>query len=499
MLEFGIVLFYTIAIGFIFLFSLGQATLVYYYLKNKRKSAKNLPDKAVSADYEWPNVTVQLPVYNELYVVNRLIDAVCALDYPKDKLQIQLLDDSNDETVQMVSDKVNEYAKLGLNIKQIRRSDRIGYKAGALNNGMDEADGLIAIFDADFIPEPDFLKGTIPHFDNPKIGMVQTRWDHINLDYSLLTKVQGFGLDAHFSVEQQGRTTAGVFINFNGTAGVWRKKCIIDAGGWHYDTITEDLDLSYRAQLKGWEFKFLKDFGTPAELPAQMNAVKSQQFRWTKGAVETAKKMLFVVWKADIGLKLKVFSTLHLLNSYVFLCIFATGVLSVPLLMIKNHNPIYELYFQYSSVFLISFLIMIMFYLVSLSSRKGSFKASFKEFSYLFPLFMSVSMGMSFHNTVAVIQGIRGKKTPFIRTPKMNVMKIGDTFKSNKYLSGSINATTIIELGLAFYYLFGIYLGIKYHDYGLMPFHFMLFLGFGIISYFSFRHSNIFSSKSNAA
>jgi cellulose synthase/poly-beta-1,6-N-acetylglucosamine synthase-like glycosyltransferase len=487
--AFIIVLIYTLSIGAIMVFSIGQAVLVYQYLKGKK--AKIGESQNPRKGY-FPLVTLQLPVYNELYVVERLIDACCRLDYPIDKLEIQVLDDSTDETKEIIAKKVKEYQAKGVDISQVLRPNRVGYKAGALEYGLKQCKGeFIAIFDADFVPEPDFLMNTISQFSEDNIGMVQTRWEHLNLDYSLLTKVQGFGLDAHFTVEQAGRNFAGLYMNFNGTAGVWRKSCISDAGGWQHDTLTEDLDLSYRAQLKGWNFKYLEQFATPAELPAEMSAVKSQQFRWTKGAVETAKKVLRNVWKADIALKLKVFSTFHLLNSYVFIFIFLTGVLSVPLLVIKNQYPVYQTYFLFSSFFLLSFVVMIAFYMVSLSQRIQSKSGTFKRFLFLFPLFMSVSMGMAFHNSKAVIEGLRGKKSPFIRTPKFNVVAMSDKFSQNKYLSRKIEWGTVVETLLAFYYLGGIAIAVYFVDYGLLPFHLMLFLGFGIISYFSISHARL--------
>lgn len=487
--AFIIVLIYTLSIGAIMVFSIGQAVLVIKYLKKKKSPIGE--SQTIPSD-KLPLVTLQLPVYNELYVVERLIEACCKLDYPVDKLEIQVLDDSTDETKEIIARKVAEFQSKGVDITQVLRPDRVGYKAGALEFGLKQCKGeFVAIFDADFIPEPDFLMNTIPQFSEDNIGMVQTRWEHLNLDYSLLTKVQGFGLDGHFTVEQAGRNSAGLYMNFNGTAGVWRKSCIDDAGGWQHDTLTEDLDLSYRAQLKGWKFKYLEQFSTPAELPAEMSAVKSQQFRWTKGAIETSKKVLWNVWKADIGLKLKIFSSFHLLNSYVFIFIFLTGVLSVPLLVIKNQFPIYQTYFLYSSFFLLSFVVMIAFYMVSLSQRVKSNAGTFKQFIYLFPLFMSVSMGMSFHNSKAVIEGMRGKKSPFIRTPKFNVVALSDKFSQNKYLSRKVEWGTVVETLLAIYYLGGIAIGIYFVDYGLLPFHFMLCMGFGIISYFSISHARL--------
>ena len=292
-LELFVLTLYTGALSFIFLYSLSQLNLVYIYRKAKKN--KKIPSSAIiSEDYEYPQVTIQLPVYNELYVVERLIDATAKFEWPADKLEIQVLDDSNDVTVEVIERKVKQWQEKGVDVQQIRRADRKGFKAGALQYGLSIAKGeFIAIFDADFVPQPDFLKNSVPHFEqDEKIGVVQTRWGHINEKYSMLTKLQAFGLNTHFFVEQNGRSQGGHFLNFNGTAGIWRKQCIEDAGGWKADTLTEDLDLSYRAQLKGWQIFYTPDIVALAELPAAMGAIKSQQYRWTKGAAETSKKVI---------------------------------------------------------------------------------------------------------------------------------------------------------------------------------------------------------------
>jgi cellulose synthase/poly-beta-1,6-N-acetylglucosamine synthase-like glycosyltransferase len=291
--------------------------MIFYHHKYRR----NIPKPKDTNDEEM--VTIQLPMYNEMYVVERLIDAVCEIEYPKDKLEIQVLDDSTDETVEVVAKIVKAKQELGFDIQHVRRSNREGFKAGALKEGMKSAKGkYIAIFDADFIPKKDFLRNTLRYFTHDKIGLVQTRWEHLNEDYSILTKIQALALNGHFVIEQTVRNKAGFFIQFNGTGGVWLKECIEDAGNWHADTLTEDLDLSYRAQLKGWKFIYLRDFTTPAELPAEMNALKAQQFRWTKGAIETSKKLLPIVWKGKIPLRVKLQATFNLTNNLVFPLLF---------------------------------------------------------------------------------------------------------------------------------------------------------------------------------
>ncbi|HRI31935.1 MAG TPA: glycosyltransferase family 2 protein, partial [Candidatus Kapabacteria bacterium] len=354
-------LLYILSLTILFAFGLHGLVMIYYYHKTAGTVRNNPPQQLPD---ELPVVTVQLPMYNEVYVVERLVSAVCDIRYPKDKLEIQVLDDSTDETVEVTRRLVEEYAAQGFDIKHIHRIDRTGYKAGALKHGLAMARGeFVAIFDADFVPKPDFLEMTVPHFQNDNVGMVQTRWEHLNEDYSFLTRAQALALDGHFVIEQQVRNKAGFFINFNGTAGIWRKKTIEDAGNWHSDTLAEDLDLSYRAQLKGWKFVFLNDVTSPAELPADINALKTQQFRWTKGAVETAKKLLPAVWKSDMPFKVKMECTVHLTSNIVFPFIIMVAMLNVPLVIIKNNVAGYDAYFTLMSVFVLASISTFLFYL----------------------------------------------------------------------------------------------------------------------------------------
>ena len=331
-----VTILYSASLLYMFLFSLGQLHLAWLYVRRK-KDKNNFPD--VSKIFE-PHVTVQLPVFNERYVVERLIDAVSNLNYPREKIEIQILDDSNDDTTAIILKKVESLRQLKLDIKLIHRENRSGYKAGALDHGLRLAKGeFIAIFDADFIPDANFLNNTLHIFSDPTVGAVQTRWDHLNKDYSLLTQLQAFGLDAHFSVEQGARNEAGSFINFNGTCGIWRKQCIIHAGGWSSDTLTEDLDLSYRAQLKNWKFKYLEEISTPGELPVIMPAIKAQQYRWNKGGAETARKVFGNVMRSKIGVINKIHAFFHLFNSSVFLSLLLGAIFSVPMLFIKKSHP----------------------------------------------------------------------------------------------------------------------------------------------------------------
>lgn len=478
---------YGLFLLFIFFYSLVQLNLAIHYVRRFRRKLV----KPEIKESEWPMVTIQLPVFNELYVVERLIDAVCAFDYPKDRMEIQLLDDSTDESLEVGRKKVEEKRALGFDIKQVIRPERKGFKAGALAYGLDISKGeFTAIFDADFIPRKDFLKQTIPFFfTDEKVGVVQTRWEHLNEDYSLITRLQAFGLDAHFTVEQMGRNAGHHFINFNGTAGVWRKSTIYDAGGWQSDTITEDLDLSYRAQLKGWDFIYLPEIGSPAELPAEMNALKAQQFRWTKGAAEcTVKNMPRVLNAKGLGFARKVHASFHLMNSVVFLCILGTSLLSVPMLIIKNTFTEYQMLFVIASAFLVSFFILGYFYWVS--RPPAPFFSKLGRFVIDFPMFLSVSMGLSLHNAVAVIEGFTGKKSAFVRTPKFAIStgKKG-TWTDKKYRAVKISPLTIGEALMALYFIGGIVLAFHYDDFGLFPFHFMLTVGYLFVTFYSVKHA----------
>ncbi|HEX6890617.1 MAG TPA: cellulose synthase family protein [Chryseolinea sp.] len=386
-----VTLVYLICMLYIFLFSISQLFLTWVYVRRKSKTQKPL----INVKFD-PLITVQLPIFNEKYVVERLIDAVASLDYPKNRLEIQILDDSTDETSEIILKKIASVRPLGLNIKFIHREDRSGFKAGALTHGLKVASGeFIAIFDADFLPAPDFLKNTIKHFSDPEVGVVQTRWTHLNGDYSLLTKLQAFALDAHFSIEQSARNSVGSFMNFNGTAGIWRKECIESSGGWSFDTLTEDLDLSYRAQLKGWKFKYLQDITTPAELPVVMQAVKSQQFRWSKGAAETGRKLFGTVLQSDISPGKKILAFFHLFNSSVFIVVFIAALLSVPVLYIKDRHPDAGWMVNLSVIFFIGFLSIALFYWIATKQFNHN---PWRVFLQRFPGFLIVSMGLSLHN-----------------------------------------------------------------------------------------------------
>ncbi|WP_299361662.1 cellulose synthase family protein [Winogradskyella sp.] len=491
-LQYLVIIIYTIAIVLIFMYALAQLNLLYNYLSSKKRREK-CDTFDLSNPSEVPFVTVQLPVFNEMYVMERLLDNIALLDYPKDKLEIQVLDDSTDETVHTTKAHIEKLAATGLDIKHITRKNRVGFKAGALKEGLKIAKGeFIAIFDADFLPQPNWLKRTVPYFKNDEIGVVQTRWGHINRNYSLLTKIQAFALDAHFTLEQVGRNSKGHFINFNGTAGVWRKDCIIDAGNWEGDTLTEDLDLSYRAQLKNWKFKYLEDVETPAELPIVISAARSQQFRWNKGGAENFRKMLWRVIKSkNISVKTKVHGLLHLLNSSMFLSIFVVAVLSIPMLYIKNEYAHLRDYFYVMSFFIMSTIIFFVCYWFMYRNIYGSGFKRFFGYIGMFFTFFSIAMGFSLHNSIAVIEGHAGKKSEFVRTPKFNIRKFKDNWKNNKYLRKKMSSNVIIEGILMLYFAFGLYsafiVGDQGGDFGLFPFHLMLCIGFGYVFFKSIR------------
>lgn len=477
-----IIIIYSVSLLLIFFYSLAQLNLLVNYLSQKRQN-QTAPKYNLLDPREIPFVTIQLPVYNEEYVMERLLENIAKIEYPKSKLEIQVLDDSTDESVIDTAASIAKLQETGLDIQHIRRTDRSGFKAGALKEGLKIAKGeFIAIFDADFMPASDWLKKTVIYFKDKEIGVVQTRWGHLNRDYSTLTKIQAFALDAHFTLEQVGRNSKGHFINFNGTAGIWRKECIIDAGNWEGDTLTEDLDLSYRAQLKNWKFKYLEDVETPAELPVVISAARSQQFRWNKGGAENFRKTVWSVIKAkNIPFRTKFHGVMHLLNSSMFLCVFLVALLSIPSLYIKNTYGHLDWVFSLLSLFAISTVILFICYWFTYKSIQGSGFDAFVDYIKIFFTFFSVALGFSLHNTIAVLEGHMGKRSEFVRTPKFNIGALKESWKGNKYLAKKLSPNMILEFALMVYFLFGMYSAIPLNDFGLFPFHFMLFLGFGFV------------------
>jgi cellulose synthase/poly-beta-1,6-N-acetylglucosamine synthase-like glycosyltransferase len=480
-MEDFLLIVYFLSLTILFGFGIHGLVMLYYYRKTQHIK---LPQKTIEGEY--PVVTIQLPMYNEMYVIERLIKAVCNIEYPKDKLHIQVLDDSTDETTIIASNLVNEYKQKGFDIEYIHRTNRQGYKAGALKEGLEKAKGeYVAIFDADFVPNRDFLLKTIPYFADKDVGMVQTRWEHLNEEYSFITRAAALALDGHFVIEQQVRNKAGFFINFNGTAGVWRKETIYDAGNWHADTLTEDLDLSYRAQLNGWKFVFLNDVTSPAELPADINALKTQQFRWTQGAVETAKKILPLVFKSKLPLKIKLESFVHLTSNIVFPFIIIVAMLNIPLVIIKNTVGGYDNYYTLMSVFVLASISTFLFYMFA----QRAIHLDWRKRLLLFPVFLAGSMGFAVNNSKAVFEALINKKTGFARTPKYKIEGEKDKWTNKKYVQKKLNWTVVVELLLALYYVAGIAISVYYLEIAAIPFQLLFLLGFGTVGYMSLKHT----------
>lgn len=493
MIQLLIISLYIFFLLFILFYSIAEVKLTITYLKFKHKNKNSKIDYRTNNHY--PIVTIQLPVFNELYVIERLIDQVCEFDWPKDKLEIQVLDDSTDETSLIISRKVNEWKNKGLDISHIQRIDRSGFKAGALAYATDICKGeFIAIFDADFIPPKDFLLKTIPYFKDAEIGVVQTRWGHLNQNNSLITKMQAFALDAHFKNEQVGRNEAGHFINFNGTAGVWRKETIYDAGGWQSDTLTEDLDLSYRAQLKGWRFKYCEDIVSPAELPITMNALKKQQFRWSKGAAECTRKNLGkVILKKDIPFSTKIMAIFHLMNSFLYIAVMSLVTLSIPVLLIIAKNPQYSFLFGLLSIFYISTFFLGIIYYTANRNTEENIMISLGKFILFFPLFLSLTMGIGLYNMIGVVEGYLGKKSSFIRTPKFNANQTNSSniVIENKYNKERIPVIVYAEIVFAIYASIGIFLAIKHNDINMFLFLTMVLVGFSFTAFYTIKHAKI--------
>ncbi len=427
----GAIIYFTVLVG-LSCYGLHRYWMIYLYYRHRKE--KLLP----AAQFETlPKVTVQLPLYNEMYVVERLLDSVAALDYPRDKIEIQVLDDSTDETTEIVRRKVAQLQQQGIAIQCIHRADRRGFKAGALENGLRYATGeFIAIFDADFVPPPDLLLKTIHYFTDPQIGMLQTRWGHLNEPYSLLTRIQSILLDAHFLIEQTARSRSGRFFNFNGTAGIWRRSCIETSGGWQHDTLAEDLDLSYRAQIKGWRFLFLPDVVTPAELPVEMNAFKTQQHRWAKGSAQAMKKMLPQLWRAKLPLKIKLEGTMHLTSNLGHLMLFIMCLVFRSSAYAGAHeasggNELTKLFLVDIPLFLAASVSITAFYFCPQIELHEKW---WKRILYM-PLMMAVGIGLCLNNARAVLEAIFNHQSEFIRTPKAGVQQRVDVRPHIQYRS----------------------------------------------------------------
>jgi cellulose synthase/poly-beta-1,6-N-acetylglucosamine synthase-like glycosyltransferase len=495
--DFGylMLLIYFLAMTGVTVYCLLQFHLLYLYKRFHKENPGLTYNKFELTNMDVPFVTVQLPMYNEMYVAERIIDCVAMQEYPKECFEIHVLDDSTDETVEIVARKVAEYKAKGFNIEHIHRTNRQGYKAGALQEAMPRARGeFMAIFDADFTPRHDFLRTTMTYFADPKVGIVQTRWEHINADYSILTKLQALQLNVHFTIEQAGRSYGNLLLQFNGTAGVWRKKVIEEAGGWQSDTLTEDLDLSFRAQIMGYKIQYLEKLESPAELPIEMNGLKGQQFRWNKGGAQNARKLLRLVWNTDkLNMVQKLHATSQLLAYGVFLWVFIAAVSSIPLAFAFSELGISTHFLSFSVLGLFSVAGIYYTANVQAALSRTTTPATFWEKVRFFGLFLSflpISMGLSLYNAIAVIEGYMGKASSFVRTPKYGITGQQNTFKKASYVAKKISWVTIAEGFMALLFTAAVVGGLKTDNTAFVLFHSMLAVGFGTICYYSIKHLN---------
>jgi cellulose synthase/poly-beta-1,6-N-acetylglucosamine synthase-like glycosyltransferase len=463
--DLAVMLPYFIVLVILAAYGMHRYVLVYNFYRNRKRVPGPAPE--VTA---WPKVTVQLPIYNERYVIERLVEAVAQFDYPRELLEIQVLDDSTDETQEVARNCVERYQGLGVNIAFLHRDNREGFKAGALQEGLRSATGeFVAIFDADFIPPADFLRRTAPYFSDAKLAMVQTRWSYINRDYSALTEVEAILLDGHFVVEHCSRSRSGLFFNFNGTAGIWRRSAIEDAGGWQHDTLTEDTDLSYRAQLRGWQFLYLPDIECPSELPVEMNAFKSQQARWAKGLMQTAKKILPRVMRADLPGAVKAEAFFHLTANISYPLMVLLSIILLPAMIVRFYQGWLQVLVIDLPLFLASTCSISAFYLAA--ERSLYPKTWTRTFLYL-PFVMAVGIGLSVRNALAVLEAIFGVKSEFVRTPKYRVGAGAGEHGSwaKKTYRKSAGWMPFAEVMLGFYFAAAVVYAIQNENYATTPF-----------------------------
>lgn len=483
----AILALYYLVLGVLFVYGLHRLLLVALYYRSRSRLAEvgSEPD-------EWPLVTVQLPLFNEQYVAERLIDAVCGLDYPSDRLEIQVLDDSTDSTRDQVARRVAHHREQGLQIHHLHRRSRQGFKAGALEAGLSCAKGdFLAIFDADFVPQARFLKQTLPRFADPEVGMVQARWAHLNRRFSLLTQIQAIFLDGHFAIEHAARSASGRFFNFNGTAGIWRRQAILDAGGWQHDTLTEDLDLSYRAQLAGWRFVFLPTIQAPAELPVEVNAFKRQQYRWAKGSIQTARKLLGTILRAPIPLRVKLEAVIHLTNNSAYLLMLLLSVLVFPAMFVRRGGDPRLLLYLDLPLFLGATGSVVLFYILSQMAVNPDWRRDIR----LLPSLMGLGIGLSVNNARAVLSGLFLWGGVFERTPKYRIESAGDSWQQKSYrVSGNFSAQ--IERALAVYSAGCFVLAWQLEMWFSLPFLFLFLYGFTYMALLSFAPDHFLSRES---
>ena len=469
--EIGFLSLYALLLVFLSLYGGHRYWLAYLYRKHKKDGF------VPKAQYEeLPTVTIQLPMYNEMYVAERLIDATCGVRYPQDKLEIQVLDDSTDETVTVAARRVEYWRERGIDITYIHRTNREGFKAGALEEGLHVAKGeFVAVFDADFVPQPDFLERTVHYFTDDKVGMVQVRWDHLNRDFSLLTRAQAVLLDGHFIIEHTARNRSGRFFNFNGTAGIWRASTIVDAGGWQHDTLTEDLDLSYRAQIKGWQFVFLPEVLAPAEVPVEMNSFKSQQHRWAKGSIQVARKLLPRIFASDLPLRVKGESFFHLTNNLAYLLMVVLCFIMPASIAIRYQLHVPALMLIDLPAFLLASVSICYFYYVC---QREAGVSRWESIKYL-PVVLSIGIGLCINNCKAVLEALVGYETGFTRTPKYAVVNREDnSWRGRTKYHRKRDLTPFFELGLGLYFTYAVYSAVSYGAWVAFPFMVLFQFGF---------------------
>jgi cellulose synthase/poly-beta-1,6-N-acetylglucosamine synthase-like glycosyltransferase len=475
--EIAILAAYYAVLALLALYGSHRAIMVRLYLRHKNAHPR------AGALEELPRVTVQLPIYNEVYVVERLIDAVAAFDYPKDRLEIQVLDDSTDETREIAAASARRWRARGVNVVHIARDRREGFKAGALQAGLEVARGeFFLIFDADFLPDPGLLRQMLPYFADAGVGMVQARWEHLNRDYSLMTRIQSILLDGHFVIEHTARHRSGRFFNFNGTAGMWRRRCLEEAGGWQADTLTEDLDLSYRAQLAGWRFVYLKDVAVPAELPVEMDGFKSQQYRWTKGSIETARKLLPRVLTSRFPARVKWEAFFHLSNNLSHLLVVALALLMVPAIVIRDRIGWTRLVALDFPLFFGASLSFLAFYAASQREIGRDWRASLR---YL-PILLSFGIGLSLSNVRGVVEALVGRRSGFDRTPKYSIEGTTGEWRRKKYRAeGPLSVAG--EIVFALYFLIALAFAVREGYWASVPFLLIFANGFGATAMLSLK------------
>lgn len=468
-------------------YGMHRYVMVWEYLHYRKRATKQAPKEFETL----PLVTVQLPIYNEQFVIDRLIEAICAMDYPRERLEIQVLDDSTDETQAVAAKLVEKYQQMGHPIVYLHRTNRHGYKAGALDEGLKVAKGeFIAIFDADFVPPKDWIMRVIHHFTESEIGMVQTRWAHLNRDYSFLTQVEAIMLDGHFVLEHGARSRAGVFFNFNGTAGMWRRPAITDAGGWQHDTLTEDTDLSYRAQLAGWKFKYLQDVECPAELPIEMTAFKTQQARWAKGLIQTSLKIMPRILRSKLSWHEKFEAWFHLTANISYPLMIVLSVLLMPAMIIRFYQGWFQMLFIDFPLFAASTFSIGLFYVVS---QQVLFPRRWYKSMLYMPFLMSLGIGLTLTNSKAVIEALLGIKSSFKRTPKYRVQAKGERSKATKYRK-RLGLLPLFELGIGGYFALCIWYSIANQNFFTIPFLLLFVVGYwytGLLSIFQGRFDRL--------